>query len=76
MVFSMLLAALSGTWVPGTLVYLHPALIRYWRDHRDWFNQCVDDRDVSGDALNIPKVLSIFGSLIVSPMSAWCLLAV
>ncbi|XNM61951.1 inorganic phosphate transporter [Escherichia coli] len=28
------------------------------------------------DALNIPKVLSIFGSLIVPLLSAWCLLAV
>ncbi len=76
MVFSSCWRRLSGTWVPGTLVYLHPLSYADWRDHRDWFNQCVDDRTSVVDALNIPKVLSIFGSLTFPLLSAWCLLAV
>jgi len=31
-----------------------------WRDHRDWFNQCVDDRDVSGGCTQYPESIKYF----------------
>lgn len=77
MVFSMLLAAIIwnlGTWYFGLPASSSHTLIGAIIGI-GLTNALMTGTSVV-DALNIPKVLSIFGSLIVSLLSAWCLLAV
>ncbi len=55
---------------PGYLVLWFTCIqlsYAHWRDHRDWFNQCVDDRDVSGGCTQYPESIKYFGP-IVSPI--------
>ncbi len=73
MVFSMLLARLSGTWERGSSVYRPPVRTPDWCDYRHRFNQRAVNRLIGVDALNLREVTKIFSSLIVSPSSAWSL---
>lgn len=60
MVFSMLLAAIIwnlGTWYFGLPASSSHTLIGAITD---WFNQCVDDRDVSGGCTQYPESIKYF----------------
>ena len=51
---------LSGTRVPVLWFTCIQLSYADWRDHRDWFNQCVDDRDVSGGCTQYPESIKYF----------------
>lgn len=58
----------SGTWVLCSRLACIQLSHSDWRDYRYWFNNALMTGTSVVDALNIPKVLNIFASLIVSPI--------